>query len=171
MSSKLQETWKIVNLVLDPELPYMQCFEEQAARGRSVGNIFSACQARMQGMIHRLALCEPNPPLNCQVLEYEEGEALASSDPKLSPGQKRGPIVRMAQWLGRGLPIEDKAVRPYNKFPVVYLYWRLAYVVIPRGIENIGKSGSRRSVASTCQCATRLYMQRIPRMVRSCFLT
>jgi hypothetical protein len=48
----------------------------------------------------------------------------------------------MVQWLGRALPIEDKAFRPYNKFPVVCLYWRLAYVVIPRGIEVLVSQGT-----------------------------
>jgi hypothetical protein len=81
MSSKVQETWKILNLVLDPELQYLQCFEEQESRGQSVGNIFSACQARVQEMMPRLALCEPNPPLDCQLLECEEGEALTNGDP------------------------------------------------------------------------------------------
>jgi hypothetical protein len=74
-------------------------------------------------MLPYLSLCEPNPPLDCQVLEYEEGQAFASGDPNIAKNLNSGNIVHLAQWLGRGLPIEDKSFKPYSRFLVIYRYW------------------------------------------------
>jgi hypothetical protein len=135
MSIKFQDNRKIINFVLDPELDYMQRFEEHAPQGRTIGNIYSSCQRHIQGMLPRLMLCEPNPPLDCQVLEFEEGNAIASGDPVATKELMNRHIVHLAKWLGMGLPIEDKSFRPYNQHLMIYLYWKIAYVVIPSGLE------------------------------------
>jgi hypothetical protein len=142
--SKVQDKWKIINIVLDPEPNYMQCFEEHAEQGRTIGNIYSSCQRHIQGILPRLTLCEPNPSLDCQVLKYEEGNAIASGDPVATKELMNRHIVHLFKWLGMGLPIEDKSFRPYNQFPMIYLYWRIANAVLPPGLEILISLGLKK---------------------------
>jgi hypothetical protein len=141
-SSIIKRQWKIINLVLDPELDYLQCFEERADQDRTIGNIYSSCQRHIQDILPRLTLSEPNAPLDCQVLKYEKGLAIANGDPVAVKRLIEKDLVHLSNWLGRGLPISDKAFRDYNRHPMIYLYWRIAYVVIPPNIElPIEKTG------------------------------
>jgi hypothetical protein len=48
----------------------------------------------------------------------------------------------MSKSLGRGLPIDDKTFKPYNRAPSIYLYWRMAYTVIVPLIEVYVSMGS-----------------------------
>jgi hypothetical protein len=52
--SKIIKQWKIINLILDPELDYLQCFEERANQDRTIGNIYSSCQRHIQDILPRL---------------------------------------------------------------------------------------------------------------------
>jgi hypothetical protein len=115
-------TWRIISILLDPESDHLQLFEKQASRGCTIGNIYSSCQKRAQELLPRLDPSESNPPLDCQPLEMEEGEAIASGDPAISEKLIGKEIVHLSKWLGMGLPIEDKIFKTYNHFPVIYLY-------------------------------------------------
>jgi hypothetical protein len=44
-------------------------------------------------------------------------------------------IVHLSNWLGRGLPIDDSSFKDYNRCPMIYLYWRVAYVILPLNVE------------------------------------
>jgi hypothetical protein len=125
------ESWKVINIVVDPEESYLRMFEEQAPRGRTIGNIYTSCQMRIPEMMARFNPSEANLPLNCQVLELEEVEAIATGDPIMAKSLTDKGIIHLSKWLGMGLPIEDKTFKTYNHFPVVYLYWRVSHVVIP----------------------------------------
>jgi hypothetical protein len=69
------------------------------------------------------------------VLEYEERNAIASGDPVARKQLMNRHIVHLANWLGMGLPMEDKSFRPYNQFPMIYLSWRIVDVILPPSLE------------------------------------
>jgi hypothetical protein len=78
------------------------------------------------------------------MLELEEGEVIASGDPIVAKNLINKDIVHISKWLGMGLPIEDKTFKIYNHFPVIYLYWRIAYVVMPPGLDISITLGTRK---------------------------
>jgi hypothetical protein len=74
---------------------------------------------------------EANPPLDCQLLSFEDGEAIANGDIATLNNIQNKEIICLSKWLGLGLPIEDKTFKAYNRHPVIYLYWRVSYVIAP----------------------------------------